>query len=247
MQSTKVDFTVACSTLCHIFQMFWLKVTIAETINNLEKCSKKFRDNSTLNVHRRSDHLNCDICEKNFESKESILQHLKNAHAIDYTCNTCGKGYFTKKTLMRHEACSHRGKTEATTCVKCSKAFFNQETRNYHLKSVHWFCYICNKDFASKESITQHMKDQHAVDYYTCEICNTRFFNRSTLLRHEEESHRESKEFRCDTCTFVTQSKQGFDKHRKKCQISQKDCSICGFKASSKIEYLDKTSTKRTF
>ena len=49
-----------------------------EAASACKKCSKKFRDNSTLNVHRRSDHLNCDICEKNFESEESILQHLKH-------------------------------------------------------------------------------------------------------------------------------------------------------------------------
>ena len=51
--------------------------------------------------------LNCQQCEKSFQSKTVLKEHVKIAHKVDLNCTTCGKIFSLKSNLKKHMRIVH--------------------------------------------------------------------------------------------------------------------------------------------
>ena len=73
----------------------------------------------------------CDLCDKLFTEKRSLLRHKKNTHGEknSYPCELCNKVFGRTEDLRRHNASAHF-ESAKVQCSKCKKTF----TRAYNLK-----------------------------------------------------------------------------------------------------------------
>ena len=79
---------------------------------NKEKFAKKqnSRKNLTISNKELSDiiinHNNCEVCHKNFKTKNSLDQHIRVVHQKikGFACHLCGKSFGYKKTLGKKNA-----------------------------------------------------------------------------------------------------------------------------------------------
>ena len=75
----------------------------------------------------------CDVCNKIFTEKRSLLRNEKNTHGgkNSYLCELCNKVYGRKEDLRRHKASTHYRTTEVQ-CSKCKKTFARAENLKRH-------------------------------------------------------------------------------------------------------------------
>ena len=75
----------------------------------------------------------CDVCNKIFTEKRSLLRHEKNTHGgkNSYLCELCNKVYGRKEDLHRHKASTHYRTTEVQ-CSKCKKTFARADNLKRH-------------------------------------------------------------------------------------------------------------------
>ena len=118
-----------------------------------KKCKRVFRSGNNLVNHKLSWHPEikthtCLPCQKMFENKSSLYQHIKRFHKgvleTDLTCKECGKLLATKEKLKSHKRQEH----EAGYCLKCGKVFISGTKLRCHRSSC-----LKNKIIKSKSNI----------------------------------------------------------------------------------------------
>lgn len=58
-----------------------------------------------INIHERKAEFKCDLCDKTFLRKCTLLEHRRiHPEPMPYHCGICNKGYSLKKGLVRHLA-----------------------------------------------------------------------------------------------------------------------------------------------
>lgn len=88
--------------------------------------------------------LECQICLKEFETKDEILYHLKihagsrtvkNPNEKKYTCDHCDRKFFTRKDVRRHLVV-HTGMRDFL-CQYCPQRFGRKDHLVRHIKKSH--------------------------------------------------------------------------------------------------------------
>ena len=85
----------------------------------------KIEDLNTLNIAiNSSDRYVCSVCNKSFDTLDSIKKHIKYVHSDTrkYKCYQCGKEFKTKGNLNEHIRYIHSDIKEYK-CDQCSKEF----------------------------------------------------------------------------------------------------------------------------
>ncbi|XP_029712566.2 uncharacterized protein LOC109400123 [Aedes albopictus] len=77
----------------------------------------------------------CEKCEKAYDTKLELHQHVVNDHGeVYYTCDICQAVLKTKNTLYQHRRMLHG---ELKRCDYCSKRFSTDKKYEKHLQEVH--------------------------------------------------------------------------------------------------------------
>ena len=90
-------------------------------------------------VHEKQKPFKCEICNKNFSTKNSQKVHITRVHEgkKPFTCDTCGKRFADAYDLKKHNSMVHEG--------------------------VKYSCHICTDTFASKQAVHNHVVVKHEL------------------------------------------------------------------------------------
>ena len=81
-------------------------------------CEETFTSKVKLTMHYRRDHMLarhiCHICEEQFKSRQSMVQHMKIYHIEENqnVCDECGKACKSAGLLKKHKEEKHSGESE---------------------------------------------------------------------------------------------------------------------------------------
>lgn len=117
-----------------------------------------FISKNSLRIHVRSIHERhyrqvCHICAKVYNSKHSLLMHLKNHSEVKeprVTCRICGRSYKNVRGLNSHIATHNQG-NQIFQCPHCPRISPNRNALAKHIGSIHNFkihkCHLCDREF----------------------------------------------------------------------------------------------------
>ena len=140
-------------------------------------CKKLFNTTEILTEHIKTHKVNekiinqilnmnyykCDKCEKGFETKAQLEQHLKDKHYVP--CTECGKSFATATAMNAHFTAVHKKRDGSFVCSFDGKKFSTAYALEMHNKDKHsYFCNEHKKSFASQSALDAHMKaKKHSV------------------------------------------------------------------------------------
>ena len=167
-----------------------------------------------MKVHKGKNVPQCDICNKCFECKSLLEEHIEVIHKGKIpNCEICVKEFSSKKTLEEHEKAYHNEHTFISKCDFCSKIYKGPKSKyilENHIKSIHekvrHKCKDCGKSFSQQCALKIHFSVVHkGLKLYKCELCNEQFGYQHVLKKHYERTHGEL-ELNCSICntTFTS-------------------------------------------
>ena len=143
-----------------------------DDILNEEKPKKK--DENKININSNDNTtISCNICQRDFFSKQALEKHQRDANHYDNSYNNLGDKI---------------AKGDKFTCNFCGKCFATEQAKESHCNAKNHheelWCKICNKSFNSKISMDQHCKvKNHYIELY-CEICLKLFSSAQAKEQH---------------------------------------------------------------
>ncbi|XP_055596060.1 zinc finger protein 501-like [Uranotaenia lowii] len=216
----------------------------AKELHPCKRCPEEFANDFQLSKHMQQFHKRekicdqadqlrqqipkCCVCMKQFEKKESMLEHIEKEHPLDenqlhstsqFKCETCKRRFMTEKGLLFHQRrpfikhryqCSQCGKTYR------SKSVFQDHERS-HANIRQYECPICQMRFALKNCFKTHVK-LHATpkDQFKCEFCGKGFRQLCALREHQIiHTQTEDRPFKCTLCPITFKRQEALDHHMK--------------------------------
>ncbi len=135
--------------------------------------------------------FSCDICQKCFAQKSSLLRH-ENLHLTNkgrsFRCSICGLYLRSRFELLSHMV-GHTVVAPSYTCEICDKRFKSNRVLVAHVKShfpttVKFVCDICDKVFRKAYDLRVHKETHSSYKPNECFHCGKRFSYKNTLVRH---------------------------------------------------------------
>ncbi|XP_018578498.1 zinc finger protein 501-like [Anoplophora glabripennis] len=160
--------------------------------------------------------LICKICNKNFSSKSSVLQHLQLHGEKKFLCTICGKSFLRNRQLEDHSklhtgekphVCKYCGKSfrlisgykshilihtgeKPYKCKMCNKGFVQsvhlRKHQRVHTGEKPYQCSFCGKCFAEKCNLKVHIRIHTGETPYHCSVCGMGFYDSSNMKKHEK-------------------------------------------------------------
>ena len=188
-----------------------------------EQCSKAYPLKHHLNkhvlmAHNKKKDVLCTYCNKAFQSKLNLLNHLpkhfgnfyiKNEKL--YQCEKCDTVYIELDDFMNHaiESC-YKKKSEIRKFAENSNKPYKKAYKSSNMK-----CDKCNGSFKTATNLNSHKKMVHEkIKNGKCDICNKSFFTQFDVRRHIATVHEKSKLYKCDYCEkSFARKREGLEKH----------------------------------
>ena len=216
-------------------------------------CSFKAKTTLLLNTHMKDSHIDilyqCNICDKEFRSKEYARFHIIQRHISRMNkmkmkisinnlsedqrkyvwdnllrrCMICQKNIVKDENIENHILVNHPDKHE-------------KPEKGRKRKSLNWKfkCQECNFSGKLKWSILKHMKSMHLDIKYFCKECS---FETTNIETHIANSHNQKDlnrktlfQFKCTSCAFITENHFEFDQH-----VKEKHLPYLSFEKKNKI------------
>jgi len=178
-----------------------LKEHCHNKVTECSLCEQKFVTKNALKNHIKQVHLGetstCHICHKEYKD---LYHHVKYFHERirNYECSYCEKKFQAKKLLYNHVQSIHLG--EKTRCPDCHKDIsvdnFSRHVRETHEK-VRKPCPHCDKEFAMS-NLSRHIRQVHNNESTECPECG-KALTISNLNKHIKSVHKKLKKT-CDIC-----------------------------------------------
>lgn len=114
------------------------------------------------NINENSEFAKCLLCDKMFQSIETLNIHIRTHNTRRYECTECGKGFSQLRNYKYHISV-HRGSKEfAAHCPECNKVFNDKGYLSSHLK-IHrnlkeYGCPHCSKSFNQRVAFNMHVR-----------------------------------------------------------------------------------------
>ena len=180
----------------------------------------------TVSETQISSEIQCESCDKKFNDKLSLSDHVKSMSSRDtvYSCDKCHKYFTILCALYRHkENCGipvqkplkrnlelppgalptiprkskrTRKSMEILKCGQCKKVLSSETALKYHLENVH--------------------SNQNNDILFECDQCDSICKNQTSLRNHIRNIHM-GLIFECDECGKILKSQGSLYNHRKLC------------------------------
>lgn len=114
------------------------------------------------NVADTTEFAKCLMCDKMFQSIETLKIHIRTHNTRRYECTECGKGFSQLRNYKYHVSV-HRGSKEFSAhCPECNKVFNDKGYLSSHLK-IHrnlkeYGCPHCSKSFNQRVAFNMHVR-----------------------------------------------------------------------------------------
>ncbi|OXA59888.1 zinc finger protein 26 isoform X2 [Folsomia candida] len=134
-------------------------------------------------------------CEKTFPRKYNLIRH-ERTHSTEklYHCDVCDKEFGTKNGLQMHlQAHELEDKNKNLSCHLCDKKFAVQQNLEIHIafhnqsNDKPYSCELCEVRFKSEERLQRHCDTHGSTEgrIYHCSYCDKHFPRKYNLIRHE--------------------------------------------------------------
>lgn len=177
--------------------------------------SKKRRKRST-HVERFKITYACSECGKEYNSSNSLNQHMDAVHnGVRWKCMVCDREFSYKNDLLVHLNTVHSDRKKLQ-CEICSASVYDMKKHmlRHEERDLDIRCGDCDKEFSNTECLRNHIRRMHSTDpkQYLCKIC-AKEFRSSTTLKNHIDSHKEVsqvKKYQCKFCprTFTNTGNQ---------------------------------------
>ena len=129
-------------------------------------CKISFTTSDDLYIHSLLHYNKCTNCNKSFEHKSQLEQHMKDKHYVQ--CNECMKSFATTLAMNAHYKDVHMNKDNVAkfTCRVCQRKYLTDNALKSHIKAKKHFesKFVCkehNKIFDSEEALNSHNAVKH--------------------------------------------------------------------------------------
>ncbi len=137
-----------------------------------------------------------ESCGKSFKFKKALNNHMQT-HTGQGICDVC-LGMFTN--LKKHKSAAHSGEPVPCTVPGCDKSFYNKDSRNRHIKSVHnnikkHKCPEpgCPSEFSLTSEVSEHIRLVHSKENrFMCFECSASFKTKGRLIAHMSKHSKKS-------------------------------------------------------
>ena len=178
-----------------------LKEHCHNKVTKCSLCEQKFVTKKALRSHIKQIHLSetdtCNICHKEYKD---LNHHVKFVHEKirNYKCSYCEKKFQSKQLLYNHVQSIHLG--EKTNCPDCNKDI-SVDNFSRHVKEIHERikkpCPHCDKEFATS-NLARHIKIVHNNETTECPQCS-KTITITNLTKHIKSVHDKLQEI-CNIC-----------------------------------------------
>jgi uncharacterized protein YlaI len=102
----------------------------------------------------------CVLCDRSFDSDESLQQHKRESPAHTFDCRTCDRHYGSGTALQQHlrDSPVH---APSFDCEDCDRSFDSEEAlqRDSPAHAPSFDCEDCDRSFGNEEALEQHLRD----------------------------------------------------------------------------------------
>ncbi|XP_065076226.1 uncharacterized protein LOC135699797 isoform X2 [Ochlerotatus camptorhynchus] len=175
-------------------------------------------------------------------------QRLKNLSDKIQVCERCVKTFDSRELLMEHIRETHQGDPPLKSCIcqTCSKDLKTVTLLRIHILVVHmgimpFVCQHCNAEFSTRHWLLKHLEKEHSeIALYKCPSCDESFTTESRMTEHKDKVHAQleiefdpqsgKSVYPCGKCEKKLESKDVLDKHLLKAHPSfmlMYKCPLC--------------------
>ncbi|EAT33462.1 AAEL014260-PA [Aedes aegypti] len=181
-------------------------------------CPRMFVEKKYYDLHSRIYH-------------ENKPQRLKNLSEKIQVCERCMTKFDSKEQLVEHIRQNHRGDPPLKNCIctTCHKDLKTVTLLRIHIMVVHmgispFVCQHCSADFPSRHWLLKHMEKEHSeIALFKCPTCDDSFTTEARLIEHKDKVHAELETvfdaetgmtlYPCTKCEKKLPSKDFLEKH----------------------------------
>ena len=142
--------------------------------------------------------VHCQICKKDFSSKQHLKDHIKGKHLgkTSHYCSKCQK-YFSDASSLKVHKQRHDAKNLKFQCSTCEKKFLSQAKLNEHLPThggkTHWCQYCKAKSYTHKKGLVAHestcKSNKDRLGPFICRLCGKEYQNKRDRKKHMKTFH----------------------------------------------------------
>ena len=194
------------------------------------KRKKKGTEKPTLGIDvTNSGTYNCDVCLKDFPTRNDVIQHHKSEHTDNkhFPCPECSQVFSTKAGWLYHQK---RVKCNAKSTFGIG--FTESGTYKCDPNTGLYQCDVCFDKFPSNKEVRHHHNSEHTCKKnFPCLYCSKVCTSKKMWHFHNVRKHKKftTNTQTCKWCGDVYPTNIGYKAHIEKCQkVYIFNCVKCG-------------------